>query len=213
MAIVEQRHLEGAAFEESADRGGAECGDPVEPSRLEVREYAGFGDHAAVADQHDMVEAEAPFQLGDLIAERGRVAGRALEDLDGDRAAIGRTEQAVDDLQLALLAVAVVAELGERAAASLHEARRHVVEDQRAAGEMALGQRRLDRRLAHRQPIERGVELLLVDRPEAEFGAEARSGGPAPEPAPPPQLRARIERPAAGNPPHTPPPPLPPPPA
>src|SRR5208282_5831988 len=102
---------------------------------------------------------------------------RALEDLDRDGAAVGCAEQAIDNLQLALLAVAVVAELGERAAAALHGARRHVVEHQRAAGKMALGQSGLDRRLAHRQPVEGGVELLLVDGTEAELGAEAGGGG------------------------------------
>ena len=69
-----------------------------------------------------MVEAEALLELGDLVAERRGVAGRALEHLDGDRTAIGRAEQAIDDLQLALLAVAIVAELGERAAAAFHVA-------------------------------------------------------------------------------------------
>jgi hypothetical protein len=54
-----------------------------------------------------MVEAEALLELGDLAGERGGIAGRALEHLDGDRAAVGRAEQAVDDLQLALLAVAI----------------------------------------------------------------------------------------------------------
>ena len=86
-----------------------------------------------------MAEAEALLQLGDLDAKGGRVAGRAFEDLDGHGAAVGRAEQAIDDLQLALLAVAVVAELGERAAAAFHVARCHVVEHQRAAGEMAPG--------------------------------------------------------------------------
>ena len=50
-----------------------------------------------------MIEAEALLELGDLAGEGGRIAGRALEDLDGDRAAVGPAEQAVDDLQLALL--------------------------------------------------------------------------------------------------------------
>ena len=145
VAVVEQRHLERAALEQGADRRGAQRGDPVEPGRLDVLVDARLGDHAPVADQDDMVEAEALLQLGDLAGEGGGIAGRAFEHLDGDRAAVGRAEQAVDDLQLALLAVAIVAELGERAAASLHVARGHVVEHQRAALEMAPGQRRFDR--------------------------------------------------------------------
>ena len=80
----------------------------------------------------------------------------------------GGAEQAIDDLQRARLAVAAVAALGERAAAALHVARGHVVEHQRAVREMALGQRRLDGGLALQQPVERGVELVLVDLAETE---------------------------------------------
>ena len=47
-----------------------------------------------------MVEAEALLELGDLAGERGGIAGRALEDLDGDRAAVGRAKQTVDKLAL-----------------------------------------------------------------------------------------------------------------
>jgi hypothetical protein len=42
---------------------------------------------------------------------------------------------------------------------------------------MAAGQRRLDGGLAHRQPVEGAIEFLLVDRPQAEFGAETGGGG------------------------------------
>ncbi len=42
---------------------------------------------------------------------------------------------------------------------------------------MALGERRLDRRLAHRQPIEGAVELVFVDRSEAQLFAQARGCG------------------------------------
>ena len=132
-------------------------------------------------------------------AEGGRVAGRAFEDLDGHGAAVGRAEQAIDDLQLALLAVAVVAELGERAAAAFHVARCHIVEHERAAAEMAPGQRRLDRRLADRQPVESAVELLLVDGTEAELGPEAGAGGLRRERARRRELRAGIEDPADGE--------------
>ena len=146
-----------------------------------------------------MVQTEALFQLGDLIAKGRGVAGRALEDLNGDGAAIGRAQQAINDLQLALLAVAVVAELGERAAAAFHVARCHVVEHQRAAGEMAPGQGRLDIRLADRQPVEGTIKFLLVDGPQAELGAEAGGGGLWRERARSRELRAGIEDAADGE--------------
>src|SRR5207344_1290618 len=39
------------------------------------------------------------------------------------------------------------------------------------------GERRLDRRLALPEPVERDIELVLVDRPQTEHLAEARSCG------------------------------------
>src|SRR5277367_5269614 len=42
---------------------------------------------------------------------------------------------------------------------------------------MALGQRGLDRGLALQQPVQRGVEFVLVDLTKAEQFAEARCGG------------------------------------
>ena len=57
VALVEQRELQGAAVEQRLDRRGAQGGDPVEPGGLEVLGDARLGDHAAVADQHDVIEA------------------------------------------------------------------------------------------------------------------------------------------------------------
>jgi hypothetical protein len=103
--------------------------------------------------------------------------GIAVEHLDRHRAAVGGAEQAVDDLQLALLAVPVVAAPGQGAAVAFQIARRHVVEHQRAAIEAALGQRRLDRRLPGQQPVEGGVELVLADRAETQHLTQAGGGG------------------------------------
>ena len=125
----------------------------------------------------DMAEAEALLELVDLRRQRRRIAGVAVEHFDGDRAAIRRAEQAVDDLQGALPAVAAVAALGERAAAAFHVARRHVVEHQRPALQVALGQRGLDRALALEEKIERGVELVLADVAQGQLDAEAGGGG------------------------------------
>ena len=124
-----------------------------------------------------MVEGEPVFELGDLIGDGVGIAGVAFEHLDGDGAAVGGAQQAIDDLHLALLAVPVVAALGQRAAAAFDIARRHVVEHQRPALQMALGERGLDRALALVQPVERGVEFVLVDLAQGQFDAEARGGG------------------------------------
>lgn len=175
--LVEQRHLQRPTFGQRPDGGGAQRRDPIEAGRLELLVYAGLGDHAAIADQHDMLQGEALLELGDVNGERLGIAGVAFEHLDRDRTAVRRAQQAVDDLQLAFLAVAIVAELGERAAASLHVGRGHVVEHQRAVLEMLARQALLDGRLPLAEPIERIVKLVLVDGPEIQHRAQARSGG------------------------------------
>jgi len=70
-----------------------------------------------------------------------------------------------------------VAETRQLAAAAFEPGRRDVVEHQRAVLEVAAGQRRLDRALARAQPVERAVELDLVDRAQPEQPPQARGGG------------------------------------
>ena len=66
VAVIKQRHLRGAAVEQCLDGRGAQGGNPVEPGRFEIFGDARLGDHAAVANQDDMVESEALLQLGHL---------------------------------------------------------------------------------------------------------------------------------------------------
>ena len=159
VALVEQRHLQGSGFRELPDgRRAGESGHPVEPHRGDLAIDARLRDHPAVADQDHVIEREALLDLVDLHGERARIGGVALECLNRHRASVGCAQQAVDDLQLALLAVAVVAELGQLAAAHLHIARRHVVEHQRAGAQMLASERLLDRLLALAQPVERDMK-------------------------------------------------------
>src|SRR5215831_18637689 len=123
-----------------------------------------------------MIKTKAFFELGHLAGQGHRVGSAAVEDLDRHRTAVRSAEQTVDDLQFAALAVTVVAVLGQRAAAAFHVARRDVVEHQGAAGQVVFGKRRLDRRLADGKPVEGDVELVLIDRAEAELLAETRAG-------------------------------------
>ena len=55
VAVIKQRHLQGSAFQQCLDCRGAQGGDPVEPGRFEILADARLGDHAAVANQDDMV--------------------------------------------------------------------------------------------------------------------------------------------------------------
>ena len=93
---------------------------------------ARLGDHAAVADQHDTLEAEALLELVDLRRRASRDRRCCLRTPRPRPGSRRRAQQAEDDLQLAVLAVATVAEPAELAAASLQLGRRHVVEHQRA---------------------------------------------------------------------------------
>ena len=183
VAFVEQRHLQISAADQALQRRRAQGGDPVETGGAQILVDARLRDHAAIADQHDMVESEALLQFGDLIGHRLGIAGIAVEHFHRDRTAIGGAQRAIDDLRLALLAVATVAPLGQRAAAAFDIARRHVVEHQRSALEMPLGERGLDRALAHIQPIERGVEFVSRrPRPDRVRRPDSRRRWPDPAP-------------------------------
>jgi hypothetical protein len=105
-----------------------------------------------------------------------------FENLDRDGAAVGGAQQPVYDLRLALLAVSVVAALGQPTAAAFDIARRYVVEHQGPALQMLLGEPGLDGALTFMQPIERGVELVFVDLAQGQLHAQARG------------CRGRIER-------------------
>ena len=74
VALVEQRELQGAALDQLLDRWGAQRGDPVEPGGLDIFGETRLGDHAAVADQHDVIEREPLLEFLDLGGERHRVA-------------------------------------------------------------------------------------------------------------------------------------------
>jgi hypothetical protein len=155
IAIVEQRQLQRAGFDERLDLRRAQGGDPVEPGRLEILADAGMGDEAAVAHHDHAGEAKARLELLHLGGEGHRVGGVALEHFDRDRAALAVAEQTIDDLEPVRTVVAAVAEPAQRAAAPFEIGRAHVIEHQRAVREMALRQPVLDPLLSGEQPVER----------------------------------------------------------
>ena len=182
---------------ERLDGGRPERGDPVEPGGLQLLFDPGTGDHAAVADQHHPLQAEAFLQLVDLRGQRLRIARVAFEHLDRHRAAVGGAQQPEDDLRPVGPAVAAVAETGELATPALEIAGGDVVEHQRAVLQMPPRQRLLDRRLRRAQQIEGTVELVLVDlaQPAAPRPANAkpspRSAGARWPASPPARPRGR----------------------
>jgi hypothetical protein len=108
IALVDERELEGAGIEQGADLRGSERGDPVEPGRSQLVANAGRGDHPAVPDQHHPRQAKALLEVVDLRGERHRVGGVAGQHFDGHQTAVGRAQQARDDLQLAFAATTFV---------------------------------------------------------------------------------------------------------
>src|SRR5882757_4507395 len=108
-----------ARSDKLADGRGAQRGDEVETGRLDGLPDSRLRDHAAIADQHHAIEVESLLELGDLGLQRRGIADIAFEDFDRDRAAILAAQQSENDLQLAVLAVTVVPELGQLAGAAL----------------------------------------------------------------------------------------------
>src|SRR6516165_530097 len=119
-----------------------------------------------------VIMPRSPTSTTCLRAKRALILSICAASFDRHWAAVWRTHQAVDDLQLALLAVAIVTEPGKFAAAPLQVARRHVIEHQRAVAQMLAGKRLLDRALALAEPVDGGVEFVLIDGAETKNVAE-----------------------------------------
>ena len=163
-------------LEQLADVGGLQGRDPGQARRLEVLANAGGGDHAAVADEGDLLDAGAGAHLPHLRFGAG-IAGVAGEQFDRDRTPVRGAEQAEDDLHLARFAVAVVPEGRQGAAPPFQIAGGHVVEDQGVALEMPVREAPLDPGLAFEEPVEHVEHLVARDGSETDQGAEAGIGG------------------------------------
>ena len=76
---VEQAELDGATFDERLDLWGTKGGDEVELGGDDVVFEAGLGQHPPVADETDVADREALFQLVDLGGDRRRFAALPLK--------------------------------------------------------------------------------------------------------------------------------------
>ena len=137
------------------------------------------GDHPAVADQHQVGQAELGAHHVDGGGERGRVGGVAGEDPDRDRPAVGVGEQPVVDLWVAAFAVPGVAEGRQRAARAGHIRRAQVEQRHPAGGQVPGGQRGLDGVLAAEQPVQRRVHLVGGRVGHPQVGGQGGVGPPA----------------------------------
>ena len=162
VALVEEPHLNRTASDKLLDRLGTKRSDPIDTLDLPQHAHPLFGDHPAVAHQHKPFNAEHLSDLLDLRLQRLRIAGVALEDRYRNRDATRVGQQAVVDLELSLLAVAVVTQRRQRTGDALEVAGAQIVERQTLFIEVTPGQLSLDAVLALEQPIHGRVQVVLV---------------------------------------------------
>jgi len=163
--LVEQSELQRSALHERPDLTALQRRDPLEPRHVAQVLDGRLPDHRAVADQHHALEAEVALELRHLRHERLRVVGVALVDRHGHRTTAAVGQEAVVDLELVLLAVAVVADLGERAGRPLEVAGGEVVECQASGLQVSGRELVLDRPLALEESSCRDLEEQVLDPP------------------------------------------------
>ena len=138
--FIEQRSLHHTLAGEFWNLGSAQSRDPVQPLvRAQILLDAFLGKHAAVSHQDDALQVKALAQLGNLCRHGLRIAGVALEDLDGHRTALGRGEDAEDDLRIAPPLIARVAAGGDGAVMPFKVSRGQIIEHERAVTQVPPG--------------------------------------------------------------------------
>ena len=142
-------------------------------------------------DEHHAGEAEPVLDLAHLGGDGLRVAGVALEHLDGDRDAVFAGEQPVDDLQPAPHPVFGVADGAQRAGPPLERGGGDVVKDQGPPGQVPGREGVLDLVLPGGQPVHRGVQVILITAAQAQDLAQRAGGGLLAQPAGDAQLGVR----------------------
>ncbi len=123
-----------------------------------------------------MIDAKARLELGHLCGHSGRIGRVALEHLHGDGAALGRADQAEDDLRIVTLAVARMTARGQLAAASGQPSRSQVVQHQCGAHQVLARQAPFDGGLRLVQPVQRPVQVLGAALAHPEHAAQRRAG-------------------------------------
>jgi hypothetical protein len=89
-----------------------------------------FGEHAAVAHQNYPRQTKAGTELFNLVRDGCRIARIAGINIHRDWAAFGVGEQTVNDNRQPLLAIAIVAQAGQRAGVTFVIAAADVIENQ-----------------------------------------------------------------------------------
>ncbi len=169
ICLVEERHLQLAIAGQFLNLSGTQGGDPFDAvSGGQVLADAGAGDHAAVADEHDLLQAEAEAQLIYLRGHGFGVAGVAGENFNGNRTSLGVGEESKNELRVTGFVVAGVAEFSQGTVPAFEVSRGQVVENHGPILELTFGQFPLNARLPFEQPVHGSVEFGVAGRIEAE---------------------------------------------
>ena len=179
IALIEQIQLQLTALHQGADLRALQRRDPREPVEGTQLSDRLMRDHPAIPDQHQALEAELLAQLRHLRHQRARIRRVALVDRDRHRAAGSCRQQAVVHLRRIALAVAAVADLGQRTAIAFKVTRTQVVEGERTLGQVSGSELLLDKFLTLVQPVHRRIKVRLIRLPHAELLGERRRVPPA----------------------------------
>src|ERR1035441_8117158 len=119
-----------ARVHQRADLHALERADEVHALLLEAHSVR-LGDHPAVADEADVLDLKPLTHRGDGVGNGLLVGDVALMHAHRDWASVRAADQPVVDLQLALHAIARVAQRRQRTTATLHITRGQVIEHER----------------------------------------------------------------------------------
>ena len=103
-----------------------------------------WGQHPAIPHHHHPLQSELRPQFVDLVSHRGRISRVPRIDAHRHRTAFAIGHHPIDDDGQALLVIAIVTKLRQRALTPLIETARHVIEHQPAFLQMTRGQLLLD---------------------------------------------------------------------
>src|SRR5215469_13681782 len=132
IALIKQPELQRLSFDKRADLTALKCSDPTKSLDLAQLLDRLMRDHAPISYQHHMLEAKLLTQLLDLRHQRLGIPSVAFIHRDRHWTARLIGQQAVVDLELVLLPVAVMADLGQGTVRTLEVAGREIVKRQRA---------------------------------------------------------------------------------
>lgn len=162
VALVEDLELDRPLIADPLELLGGDGRDPVHTPHGSKGLDLGSLEHAPVAHEDQVRQAESLLDLLDLRQDGAAVGGVPFEDLDGDGAPVRVGQHAVDDLGAIPAVVPAVAMGRQRAVPTDDEAGGDVVEHQASALQMSRGEALLDAGLLLSDPVHRLVEVVLI---------------------------------------------------